>query len=185
MGGSSSAGGSVGAGDGGRVGRDGFSDGVGEHVDQAAPGGQFLVQFAAPPVPGGLQVFEADAGRGQLGRHRHAQELAAVEHPDLGQVPRVVADGDLFPDVGGQRQRQVAQAVAVDPVAVHLAGGGHGQQQQVQLLQGFGHPGQPPGAEPPAQRRLPGLRVDPVVVVVRSATARPRRPARTGSTSGG
>ena len=27
-----------------------------------------------------------------------------MKHPDLGQVPRVVADGDLFADVRGQRQ---------------------------------------------------------------------------------
>jgi hypothetical protein len=41
--------------------------GVGEHVDQAAAGGQFAAEFASPSVPGGLQVFEADAGRGELG----------------------------------------------------------------------------------------------------------------------
>jgi hypothetical protein len=33
----------------------------------AAAGGQFAAEFAAPSVPGGLQVFEADAGRGELG----------------------------------------------------------------------------------------------------------------------
>jgi hypothetical protein len=46
---------------------DGFRDGVGEHVDQAAAGGQFAAEFASPSVPGGLEVFEADAGRGELG----------------------------------------------------------------------------------------------------------------------
>ena len=71
-------------------------------------------------------------GGGQFGRYGPAQELSLVKHPDLGQVPRVVADGDLFADVRGQRQGQVSQAVALDAVAVHLAGRGHSQQQQVQ-----------------------------------------------------
>jgi hypothetical protein len=30
---------------------------MGEQVDQAAPGGELLPQFAAPLIPGGLQVL--------------------------------------------------------------------------------------------------------------------------------
>jgi len=44
----------------------GFPDGVGEFVDQAAAGGQFLPQLPASAVAGCLEVFEADAGRGQF-----------------------------------------------------------------------------------------------------------------------
>jgi len=74
----------VGADGGSSVEWDKFADGVGEGVDQAASVGQLVVQFAAATVTGRLQVFEADAGRGQLGGHRDAQELVAVEDPDLG-----------------------------------------------------------------------------------------------------
>ena len=59
----------VGASDGGGAGGDDFPDGVGEGVDEAAAVGQLGAQIAATPVPGRLQVFEADAGRGQLGGH--------------------------------------------------------------------------------------------------------------------
>ena len=62
-------------------GRDGFPDGVGEFVDQAAAGGQFLPQLPASAVAGCLEVFEADAGPRPVPGHRHAQERAVVEHP--------------------------------------------------------------------------------------------------------
>ncbi len=53
------------------------------------------------------------------------EELVAVEDSDLGEVAEVVPHVDLFPHVGGQRQRQVTQTVAADPVAVHRAGSGN------------------------------------------------------------
>jgi len=54
---------------------------VSSFVDQAAAGGQFLPQLPASAVAGCLEVFEADACRGQFRGHRHAQERAVVEHP--------------------------------------------------------------------------------------------------------
>ena len=86
-------------------------------------------------------------------------------HADLGQVPWVVPDGDRLADVRGEGDREVPQPVAVDAVALHLPRGGHGQQQQVQGLQRLRHPGQPVPRRPPVDRRLPGLRVDPPLVV--------------------
>ena len=52
---------------------------------------------------------------------RAAEEAAPVEHPDLGNVARVVADGDALPDECGERRIHVAQALKVDPVPAHLA----------------------------------------------------------------
>ena len=37
-----------------------------------------------------------------------------MEHADLGQVPRVVPDGDPFTHERGQRQREVPQSVTAD-----------------------------------------------------------------------
>jgi NAD(P)-dependent dehydrogenase (short-subunit alcohol dehydrogenase family) len=60
---------------------------------------------------------------------------------------------------------------AHDPIAVHRPRCGHRQQQQVQLVQRFGHPGQPTTGQPPQDRRLPRRRVDPMVVVVHQIPA--------------
>jgi len=65
--------------------------GLGEEVDDAAPGDQLVAQFPAALVARGLQVLHRDADRRQLRRRRLAQELAVVEYPDLGQIPGVVA----------------------------------------------------------------------------------------------
>jgi len=54
-----------------------------------------------------------------------------MKHPDLGQGLRVVADGDLLPDVGGQRQVQISQPMTADPIPVHLPRRRDGQQQQI------------------------------------------------------
>ncbi len=63
----------------------------------------------------------------QVGANGAAQELVAVEHPDLGQVTRVVARGDLLTGVVGEHWIQIAQRLVVDAVRVHRPRGGDGQ----------------------------------------------------------
>lgn len=59
-----------------------------------------------------------------------------MEDADLGDVARVVADGDRFADVLAEHGGvEVAQAEQVDAVGVDLARLGDGEQQQVQLLE--------------------------------------------------
>ena len=95
-----------------------------------------------------VDVFEGDGLGGVVGADRPAEKPVAVEHPDLGDVAWVVADGDRFPDVIGQGGGEVAQALEVDAVAVHSAGCGDHDQQEVEVFEAGGHPGQPAVADP-------------------------------------
>ena len=136
--------------------------------EQPGGGGDQIVdlpaQLPAPGGAGGLDVLQGDGLPGVLGADRPAQERAAVEDPDLGQIAGVIADGHRLADVGGQHRVQVAQALEVDAVALDGAGLGDHHQQQVQVLQRGGHPRQPPAGQPGLLRGYAGLAVRPEVV---------------------
>jgi hypothetical protein len=104
-------------------------------VYDAGPFPQATGQAAPAGVAGGGDVLEADGGPGKLGADGPAQEPGTGKDADLGHVPRVVADDHGVADVGGQHRVQVAQPLKVDAVRVDLARLGHGEQQQVQLLE--------------------------------------------------
>ena len=87
-----------------------------------------------------LRLTVVPPSSGQIARHK---KPGAGEDADLGHVPRVVADDHGVADVGGENRVQVEQALEVAPVRVDIAGPGHGEQQQVELLEGAGHPRQP------------------------------------------
>jgi len=126
--------------------------------------GDLLTQVAAVCGAGRLDVFEGDGRPGVLGADRPAQEPVAMEHPDLGDIARVVADGHLAPDVGGECGVEVAQALEADAVAVHGAGLGDHDQQQVEGCQALRTPRQPAVGLPRLLRRDAGLAVWPGVL---------------------
>jgi hypothetical protein len=82
-----------------------------------------------------------------------------VEDPDLGQVARVVADGDRLADEAGERRGDVAQALEADAVAPHAPRLGVQDQQEVEVLEGVGKARQETPAAPGVERG----RADPAV----------------------
>ena len=66
----------------------------------------------------------------------------------VGEEPRF-AD---FADVRGQGEVQVAEALEVDPILLDPSPFGDGEQQQVELFQGVGQPGQEPAGLPAGLR---------------------------------
>ena len=106
-----------------------------EVVDEASALIKRATQLAATCGAGGLQVAEADGLVSEFGADGAAEKHVAVKDADLGHVARVIADGDRLADVGGEREVQVAQASKPDAVAMHDAGLGDGEQQQVELLE--------------------------------------------------
>ena len=114
-------------------------------------------QGAAVRAPCGLDVLEGKRHACVVLAHRTAKELVAVEHPDLGQVARVVADGDGLADIRGQHRINVAQALEVDAVAPHAARLGEHDQQQVEVLQALGAARQEAVAPPSVERCLANL----------------------------
>ena len=115
-------------------------------------------------TPGRLDVLERDRLAGVFLAHRSAQEAVAVEHPHLGQVARVVAQGDGLADVAGERRAGVAQALEADAVAPDHARLGVHDQQQIQILQALGQTRQKAAAPPGVERRVAGLAVRTEVV---------------------
>ena len=143
-----------------------FLAGGQQPVHDAGP----LAQAAGQAAPAGVarrgDVLQADGRPGELGADGPAQEPGTGEDADLGHVPRVVADDHGVADVGGQHRVQVAQPLEVDPVRVDLARLGHGEQQQVELFEGVGHPRDERAGLPALLRRDPGLAVRGEVVDV-------------------
>src|SRR3546814_4876390 len=66
----------------------------------------------------------------------------------LAYVARIVADRHRLADIGGERRVEVSQPLETDAVAVDDARLGDHDQQRVQFLQRFRHPGQPAIAAP-------------------------------------
>jgi len=133
-------------------------------VGGAVPSVELGAQGPAVRDPGGLDVFQRHGLAGVGGADGPADEDVAVVDADFGHVAGVVADGDPLPDVGGQGGVQVADALKVDPVAVHDPGGCNHDQEQVQLLGGVGGAGQPSVRDPPGGGGQAGLGVGALVV---------------------
>ncbi len=86
----------------------------------------------------GRDVGESEDFTGARVADGPAHEPVVQEHADLAEVAGVVADGDPLPDVGRQRGCEVAQALEVDPVAVHGVRGRDHHQEQVEFSRVFG-----------------------------------------------
>jgi hypothetical protein len=80
-----------------------------EPVDDAGALTQAAAELAAAGGAGGGDVFEADRLAGQLGADGAAHERVVVEHPQLGEVARVVADRDRLADEGGHPDRDLGE----------------------------------------------------------------------------
>ncbi|AOF95319.1 hypothetical protein BSY17_4168 (plasmid) [Sphingobium sp. RAC03] len=83
-----------------------------------------------------------------VGADGPAQKDVAMEYPNLAYVARIVADRHRLADIGGERRVEVSQPLETDAVAVDDARLGDHDQQRVQFLQRFRHPGQPAIAAP-------------------------------------
>src|SRR5437899_7511249 len=95
---------------------------------------------------GRVRTIADPASSGQIARHRNSLSWKTRISP---RFPGVVADDDRLADKPGQRDVHVAQALEADAVAMHDPGLGHGEEQEVQILQALGHlreerPGFPP-----------------------------------------
>jgi len=87
-----------------------------------------------------------------------------VEDPYLGQVARVVADGDGLADISCQRRVEVAQALEVNAVTPDAARLGVHDQEQVKVFQAIWAARQEAAAPPGVERCLAGLAVTADVV---------------------
>lgn len=90
---------------------------------------------------------------GVFGTDRPAEKGVAVEHAHLAHIAGVVADGDRLADIGGERGIEEAQSLEMDAVAMHGARLCDHDQERVEHLQAFRHPGKPAVTAPGVQWR--------------------------------
>ena len=92
----------------------------------------------------GLDIGQAVALVGVVFIDSDAQQRVVVVDPDLGEIPRVVADGDVMADKRCQGRADVALALEVDAVSLDSAVGGDPQQESVEFFMALpslsGHP---------------------------------------------
>ena len=63
----------------------------------------------------------------ELGADGPTEKAVVVKDANLGHVPGVIANDDVFAHVGGQRRIQVTETLEMNPVLAHLAAFGDGQ----------------------------------------------------------
>jgi hypothetical protein len=97
---------------------------------------------------------------------RCTHEGVVVVDSDLGQIAGVVADGDRASDERGERGREVALTLEVDPVALDGAVLGNSQKQPVELLETLRESWQPPLGDPGRLRARADRGVRALVVLV-------------------
>ncbi len=134
----------------------------------ACGGGDAVVevsaQLAAAGAACGLHVAEAHAEIRVGFVDGDADEGVVVVDADLGDVTRVVANGDAPADKRGKRRGEVPLALEVDPVALHGAALRHSQQEPVELHEALRHPRQPAVTDPRCPRSDTELLVRALVV---------------------
>ena len=101
-----------------------------------------------------LDVLQGHDLAGVFLAHRPAEKLLVVEDPDLGQVARIIANGDGVADIGRQGRVAVAQPLEANAVAPHDARLGVHHQQQIEVFEAVGQARQEAGAAPGIQGRL-------------------------------
>src|SRR5262245_11312173 len=82
--------------------------GLPEGLDHPAAIPDRLPQLAATAVARAGNFAQGHGLPRQFLANGSAHEIAPVEHPHLGHIPRVVAEQDLLAHVGGQRRVEVA-----------------------------------------------------------------------------
>jgi len=87
-------------------------------------------------------------------------------HTDFGHIPWVIADRDIFPHIGGQRGIDIAQGLEPQPILMHAAGLGDCQEQQVQVLQGYGELGEKAVGAPTSLWRYAGGTVGRLMILM-------------------
>lgn len=107
-----------------------------------------LAQGATARVAGSLDLLETDLLVVMVLVDGLAQELVVVEHADLSDIARVVADHHRPSDVAGQRRGDVAQPLEADAITAHHPGLGDREQQPVEVFQALGHARQPALGDP-------------------------------------
>jgi hypothetical protein len=80
---------------------------------------QDATEFPASPVSSTENFTERNGVTGKFGAHGLAQEFPFVEDAHLGHVPWVNPQGDRFPNIGGQRHREIAEVLKMNSVGAN------------------------------------------------------------------
>jgi len=100
-----------------------------------------LAQLSSMSISRLDDVAERDRRSGQLLTDGSTQETILVKHADFGHVSGIVTDDDRLANVCCQGRIEVTPAEKPDTIAAHFARFGHGQQQEIELLERGRHLG--------------------------------------------
>src|SRR4051794_40730953 len=117
-------------------------------------------------------LFEAHLHPGQFRADSRADKTIVVKDPDHGKVARIVANEDVFADIGSKVDVEIAVPVEAYPVLLDPPLLCFLEEQEIELLQGLGHARKEAACLPARLRRLLGLRMHPRMVVVQQPRAK-------------
>src|SRR5712692_9871296 len=106
-----------------------------------------------------------------------------MKDADFGHIPWIIANDDRFAYVGRQGEIEIPQALEMNAIGAHLATFGHRQQQQIELFEAFGEPGEKTTAFPSGLRRITRLTVGMPMIVVQNKSLQLGFKGRTGKST--
>jgi hypothetical protein len=98
-----------------------------ERVDRTRPVLQRQTQGFASVRAGLDNLAEGNGFPRQFSADGPTEKAMIVKDTNLGHVPGIIANDDLFAHVGGQRRIQRTETLERNPVLAHLAAFGDGQ----------------------------------------------------------
>jgi hypothetical protein len=148
--------------------------GVQQGLNDLASFPKSLAQVSTVPVPGSHDLAQGDHSACQFLTDRSAQETISIKDPHFSNITRIISEDNRLTDIGRQGGVQIALPQKSDPISTHGAGFGHGQQQQIQLLERVGHLRQKPTGFPTLLGRHVGFTVGSRMIDIEDKGTKPR-----------
>ena len=96
-----------------------------------------------------------------------------MQDADFRHVSWIIANDDRLPHIGRQREIEVPQALEMNAIRAYFATLGHGQQQQIELVEALRQSGEKTTAFPSGLRRLPRFTVRMLMILVENEVLQP------------
>src|SRR5436853_165398 len=101
---------------------------------------ELLAQLAAATIACLDNLLQADRLTSQFLTDRPTDKVPLVIDPYLRHITGIIANGDVFTNVGRQGQIQVAEPFKPDAVLLDAPWFGHRQEQEIELFPGLWQP---------------------------------------------
>ena len=134
---------------------------------------QRMAQVPSPTVASPHDVAQGNGLSRSFSTDGPAEKAVVMQDADFRHVSWIIANDDRLPHIGRQREIEVPQALEMNAIRAYFATLGHGQQQQIELVEAFRQSGEKTTAFPSGLRRLPRFTVRMLMILVENEVLKP------------